>query len=66
VGARVADVLGIAWSVEGGALEDAAEAADDGKPAEEPVRFLTDELRALVAAAEAAAASLEARLATIA
>jgi len=64
-GARVAKALNLAWHVEGGVLGDAAEAADDELPAEEPVRRLADELRSLSAAAAEAAVTLEDRLSVI-
>jgi hypothetical protein len=65
-GARVAKALNHSWVVEGGALGDAAEAADDKEPAEEPVRRLAEALSLLSQATAEAATTLEARLASLA
>ncbi|MHB1244353.1 MAG: hypothetical protein ACYC1P_13285 [Gaiellaceae bacterium] len=57
--AAVADTLGISWRIEGGALDDAATAADDDLAPEPPVSQLIDDLRQLATAAQSAADSLE-------
>ena len=64
-GAHVARALNLSWHAEGGALGDAAEAADDETPGQEPVQRLADDLRALATAAAEAATSLEAQLTRI-
>lgn len=57
--AAVADTLGIAWRIEGGALDDAATAADDELAPDPPVSQLLNDLRELATAAHSAADSLE-------
>jgi hypothetical protein len=56
--ARVAEALSIAWRLEGGPLEAAAEAWDKGHDAEPAISALVDDLRELEQAAAAAAAAL--------
>jgi hypothetical protein len=63
--ARVAEGLGIGWRVEGGPLEDAAEAYDDEKDPEPSLTALAADFRALAASAGAAAEELEHQLAAI-
>jgi hypothetical protein len=63
--ARVAEALGIAWRVEGGPLEDAAEAYDDEKDPEPSLTALAADFHALAASAGAAAEELERQLAAI-
>lgn len=64
-GAHVARALNLSWHAEGGALGDAAEAADDETPGQEAVQRLADDLRALATATAEAATSLEAQLTRI-
>jgi hypothetical protein len=63
--ARIADALGVAWRLEGGPLEDAAEAYDDRKDPEPPLRALAADFRDLARTAAAAAEDLERQLVAI-
>jgi hypothetical protein len=56
--ARVAEVLGLAWRLEGGPLEEAAAAWDKGHDAEPAIAALVDGLRELEQAAASAATKL--------
>lgn len=61
--AHVADALGVAWRLEGGPLEDAAEAFDDEQDPAPSLQALAADFRELATAAEAAAEEIERQLA---